>query len=296
MSIDDTNMGATESIFISYRRADTEGYAGRLDDSLTAYFGTGRIFRDVGDIHPGEDFVQRIQHGVAGASAVIVLIGPDWLASDGGAQPRLHDPGDHVAAEIAAALEGPGVTIPVLVKNASMPREQELPDQLKKLSRKNAISLSNENWSADVTRLARVLAMDVSESVTERRLRLVQYLALSLFGATLLFGLLWLAWRSDVAKPADNIVFTLAMIPLIAGGIILAAGAKRFHPSRRRWVWLSVGAAFVGGVLTVLLHTGLGPPSFKDNGELALTHLCATLALTITLVSLSSFKASDWME
>ena len=37
-------------IFISYRRADARGVAGRLGDSLGQYFGDNRVFRDIEDI------------------------------------------------------------------------------------------------------------------------------------------------------------------------------------------------------------------------------------------------------
>ena len=37
-------------IFISYRRDDTGGYAGRLFDRLSTHFGRGNIFMDVDTI------------------------------------------------------------------------------------------------------------------------------------------------------------------------------------------------------------------------------------------------------
>ena len=46
-----------DRIFISYRRSDTEGYAG-LGDTLKGYFR---------------------ERSIEGAAALIVLIGPDWL-------------------------------------------------------------------------------------------------------------------------------------------------------------------------------------------------------------------------
>jgi len=48
---------AKDRIFISYRRADARGYAGRLEDTLKGYFGADRVFRDVRGINPGEDFL-----------------------------------------------------------------------------------------------------------------------------------------------------------------------------------------------------------------------------------------------
>ncbi len=46
-------------LFISYRREDTPGQAGRLYDRLRAHFGRDRVFMDVAGIKPGVDFPQR---------------------------------------------------------------------------------------------------------------------------------------------------------------------------------------------------------------------------------------------
>lgn len=158
-----------DRIFISYRRSDSEGYAGRLEDTLSDYFGKDRLFRDVGGIVPGEDFKQKSEEIATRAAAVIVLIGPGWLSSQAEGRPRLHEPGDLVATEIKAALESGHVIVPVLVQGADMPREGDLPDALKALSRRNAVSVSDANWASDTARLAKVLAIDV-RSTFERRL------------------------------------------------------------------------------------------------------------------------------
>ena len=42
----------TGGIFISYRRDDSAGYAGRLYDRLTARFGGDRVFMDVEGSNP----------------------------------------------------------------------------------------------------------------------------------------------------------------------------------------------------------------------------------------------------
>jgi hypothetical protein len=48
------------SIFVSYRREDSQHAAGRLVDRLTQSFGKDRIFMDVDAIEPGLDFVEVI--------------------------------------------------------------------------------------------------------------------------------------------------------------------------------------------------------------------------------------------
>ena len=49
------------NVFISYRRDDAGGHAGRLSDRLVARFGPDSVFVDVDDIKPGQNFLQAIE-------------------------------------------------------------------------------------------------------------------------------------------------------------------------------------------------------------------------------------------
>src|SRR5438067_10074126 len=93
-----------KGIFISYRREDTAGYAGRLYDGLAAHFGSDRVFMDVQGIEPGVDFVEAIERALSSCEILIVLIGKDWLAADSAGRRRLDDPADFVRLETASAL------------------------------------------------------------------------------------------------------------------------------------------------------------------------------------------------
>ena len=44
---------AQDGVFISYRREDASGHAGRLYDNLVASIGNDRVFMDVDAIAPG---------------------------------------------------------------------------------------------------------------------------------------------------------------------------------------------------------------------------------------------------
>ena len=68
-------------LFISYRRNDQPGFAGRLADALEEAFGRDNVFRDVEDIHPGDDFVLTIQKQLGRVNVMLVMIGPAWLMS-----------------------------------------------------------------------------------------------------------------------------------------------------------------------------------------------------------------------
>jgi len=146
------------SIFLSYRRADTGGYAGRLADSLERHFGKGSVFQDVETIVPGSNFMQTIDAAIARCDVLAVLIGNTWLAernANGGM--RLNDPDDFVRLEVAAGLRAKTHVIPVLVEGTTMPAESDLPVDLKPLARIQALELSDTRWEYDVQRLAQVV-------------------------------------------------------------------------------------------------------------------------------------------
>jgi len=145
-------MGANR-VFISYRRDDAAGYAGRLEEALEQRLGHGSVFRDVLDIAPGADFVLAIRQRLAGAQTVLVLIGPRWAGGDTVGTRRIDDAQDFVRLEVQEALTSSAQVIPVLLPGARMPAEAELPEPLRPLARRNAMSLGDTHWGADIDRL-----------------------------------------------------------------------------------------------------------------------------------------------
>lgn len=141
------------AVFISYRRDDCSGYAGRLEDALEHALGKGRVFRDVRDIVAGEDFTKVINERLAQASAVLVLIGPRWQGPLEGGHYRIHDPQDFVRMEVAAALMAATKVIPVLLQGATLPNTDELPEPLRALTQRQALTLNEVSWEADLARL-----------------------------------------------------------------------------------------------------------------------------------------------
>lgn len=139
-------------IFICYRREDSAGHAGRLFDRLVEHFGNDRVFLDVAGIEPGLDFVEAIEEAVGSSDAVVVVIGREWLnCTDAQGRRRLEDPKDFIRLEVATALRRDIRVIPVLVQGASTPDSQYLPQDLEKLSRRQAIELSDNRWDSDVS-------------------------------------------------------------------------------------------------------------------------------------------------
>jgi hypothetical protein len=153
------------AIFISYRRDDTEGYAGRLFRDLRERFGKDAVFMDVAGIDPGRDFRRVIEEQVASCGVLLALIGKAWLTlADDGGKRRLDDPNDFVRLETASALKRDIPVIPVLVQQAEMPRAEQLPEGLKDLAFRNSVELTHARWESDVELLIAALSRYVDPS------------------------------------------------------------------------------------------------------------------------------------
>jgi hypothetical protein len=130
-------------IFISYRHQETAWPAGRLYDVLVEHFPAEQVFKDVDNIEPGEDFVERITAAVGSCDVLLALIGPHWLTIiDENGQRRLDNPGDYVRLEVETALTRKIRVIPILVDEARMPRVNELPPTLAPLIRRSAVEIN----------------------------------------------------------------------------------------------------------------------------------------------------------
>lgn len=148
---------APGKVFISYRRRETAGHAGRLYDRLAERFGDERVFMDV-RMEPGVDFVEQIDDAVTHCDALLSLIGAQWLdMRDEHGRRRLDDPNDFARLEVESALARDVRVIPVLLQDAKMPEPEDLPESLAPLARRHAIELSDERWDYDVGRLIEVL-------------------------------------------------------------------------------------------------------------------------------------------
>ncbi len=214
-------------IFISYRRDDSSGHAGRLFDHLREQFpGDERaagVFMDVEGIAPGTDFVQAIHKAVGAADVVLAVMGPAWIdCKDDRGQRRLDDADDFVRIEITSALRLNKTVIPILVREARMPAEGELPHDLQRLARRQAVTLTDTNWESDiaqlVSKLRSLLGAGAKPPVAGVWQRLAQPIPMALVLALLAGAYVWRsvlrpgadialtqpAQSSDVRKPAAN--------------------------------------------------------------------------------------------
>lgn len=140
-------------IFVSYRRDDSQGFAGRLADNLTDILGPDQVFRDI-EIPVGSDFTDVLHRAIAASDLLLVVIGRHWAAqSDVGYGSRLFEPTDWVRTEIEAAFAQGKQVVPVLVGGALMPGPDVLPDSIARLARLQAATLSDRHWDAQVSEL-----------------------------------------------------------------------------------------------------------------------------------------------
>jgi hypothetical protein len=145
------------TFFISYRRDDTSGHAGRLYDRLRKQFGEHRVFMDVA-IRSGDRFAMSIDQAITPSTVALVVVGREWLtAADAEGRRRLDDPGDFVRLEVATALARAARVVPILVQGAPMPAPSDLPSGLEGLSERQAVEIRDNRFDADVEHLVRSL-------------------------------------------------------------------------------------------------------------------------------------------
>ncbi len=135
-------------VFLSYRRSDAGGWAGRLRDHLVLRFGPDRVWQDVDDLPLGGDFLPQILENITRADAVLIVIGPHWLdEGPTGGKARLRDLKDVLRLEIQHALKKAAGVIPTLVGGARMPKASDLPRSLAPLVKRNGIAILDADWS-----------------------------------------------------------------------------------------------------------------------------------------------------
>lgn len=150
-------------VFINYRREDTGPYALLLQFKLGERFPNAPVFMDLDSIEAGVDFAEAIKSGVEACVVLVALIGAKWLTvTDEDGRRRLDDPDDYVRYEVRTALERCVRVIPVLVDGARAPKQQQLPEDLQKLARLNALEMSYDRLDYDAIRL-----MDAIQRVLE---------------------------------------------------------------------------------------------------------------------------------
>ena len=224
-------------VFISYRREDTAPAAGRVYDRLCQLLSKPNVFFDVSTIAGGEIFDRKLMSEIERSDAVLVFIGKSWLASDGG-RVRVAEPGDYVRAEVSAALQRSVLVLPVLVDGARMPQPDQLPDDIRAITSRNALPLRHESFDDDVENIvAAVLGVAAGARPWDDRGRLgikLGYAAAGLFAAVTALIVtavvhFWVAGR-PLSASIGEAATTLLLLAGAAMGVVLGLG----YEARRR--------------------------------------------------------------
>ena len=156
-----------KSIFISYRREDSQDVTGRIYDRLHQKFGHAEIFKDVDSIPIGEDFRKHLDQQLRGCRVLLAIIGPQWAEN-----PRLQEETDFVRIEIEQGLEPERdiLVVPVLVGNTSIPSDDQLPDTLTDLAFRHAHPVRPDpDFNGDIDKLINWLTDKVGIQPAEEK-------------------------------------------------------------------------------------------------------------------------------
>lgn len=139
---------------------------------MVASFDPKTVFKDVDSIPVGSDFRLQISSAINSCQIFLAVIGPSWrTAKDQQDQGRLDDSTDVVRLELEQALSLPTMlVVPVLVGGAVMPKPEELPESLRKLSRLQAAVVRRDpDFHLDMDRLVeglRAVSLTTSEKAS----------------------------------------------------------------------------------------------------------------------------------
>jgi tetratricopeptide (TPR) repeat protein len=117
--------------------------------------GEDRVFMDVEDISPGQNFAQKIDQTIGTCRAVLVVIGPKWLQVMTERAEQKQE--DYVRHEIESALGRKTTVIPIFVGGATAAQLTGVPTSLADLPFHQAVTLHDESFKDDCDRLARSL-------------------------------------------------------------------------------------------------------------------------------------------
>jgi hypothetical protein len=195
-----------------------------VDELMVENFDRERVFKDVDSIEPGEDFVERITAAVASCDVLLALIGPQWLTiTDENGQRRLDNPRDYVRLEIETALKRKIRVIPILVSPAMMPREDQLPETLASLTRRNAVEINSATFDTKrlITAVQNTLAEEQTRREAEEQTRREAEVR---------------ARRQTGRPPRALVWFWALVVGLVAAGAVwyVLAGAPEDMPNRAR--------------------------------------------------------------
>jgi hypothetical protein len=141
-------------VFISYRRSDTKQMAGRVYERLSDEFSEQEIFFDIDTIPMGVNFREHISEAILESAVLLLLIGDKWLRPGPMRWFATRSAEDFVYTEIELSLEYGLPILPLLVDDAEMPKEHEVPKSIADFVLRNAALVrSGRDFKKDMERV-----------------------------------------------------------------------------------------------------------------------------------------------
>jgi pterin-4a-carbinolamine dehydratase len=149
------------SVFISYRRSDSQHAAIALAEALRWAFDDGEVFFDRSSLQGGTVWPDAIRTAAENARLVVPVIGSGWLtAADRFGRRRIDHPDDWVRLELTSALSRGTAVLPVTLEDATMPPVEAFDEGLAELGERQALKMRADSWESDLAQLiARITAL-----------------------------------------------------------------------------------------------------------------------------------------
>lgn len=224
-------------VFISYRHDDTAPVARLIYDRFWRVLSKANVFFDVSTIGGGEDFKQKIATEIDKSDAALILIGERWLIKTQTGQVRIWERDDYVHMELREVLARPMLVIPILVSGAEMPQAEQLPEDIRIITTKNALPLRHESFDDDTENILATITGGRARARNWENQSSAWLKILYATGGVLVAALIMVVvallhfWLLDRALSASIGGPMTALI--IALSIILGAWAGLWHAKRR---------------------------------------------------------------
>lgn len=138
-------------LFVSYRVDDSVHAVIAIADRLAGRFGPDNVFRDRDSLPLGALYPRRIRRALERSDTVLAMIGPLWLdIRDTSGRRRLDHPRDWVRTELSMAFERDIPVIPVLLEETPLPKPDQLPPDIEKLSLSSYCQVRHRSFESDV--------------------------------------------------------------------------------------------------------------------------------------------------
>lgn len=178
-----------DRLFISYRRRTDAWAVGHLHERLVGEFGRDQVFFDTDTLQGGQRWLEQIRAAITGASAVVVVFDQAWYGALPDGTRRIDQPDDPVRQELLLAHEAGVPIVPVVIDQAGVPGEADLPAELRFLQ---ALHFRRLNPTDSIDRQVNQLIADIRLAIHGLRpwMRIaLQSLWMGLLAAALALGL-----------------------------------------------------------------------------------------------------------